>query len=106
MDDQPVRPEWPTGTRSSKRSTTRDVRRRWQWEQRGIPAVQFAQSDSRMIPASQALYDCVMQQHLVFSPGFQLCPRNTQARRLITGTSLSDAPLIQLPTQSYNSVPS
>lgn len=36
-----------------------------EWEQRGVPAVAFPQSDSRMIPASQALYDAVIEQRLV-----------------------------------------
>ena len=36
-----------------------------EWEQRGLSAVAFPQSDSRMIPASQALYDVVVEQRLV-----------------------------------------
>jgi phage terminase large subunit-like protein len=36
-----------------------------EWEQRGIPAVAFPQSDSRMIPASQALHDAVTEKRLV-----------------------------------------
>lgn len=32
-----------------------------EWEQRGIPAVVFPQHDARMIPASQALYDAVVE---------------------------------------------
>jgi phage terminase large subunit-like protein len=35
-----------------------------EWEQRGIPAVAFPQSDSRMIPASERLYDAVVHQRL------------------------------------------
>jgi hypothetical protein len=35
-----------------------------EWEQRGIPAVAFPQSDSRMIPASERLYDAVAHQRL------------------------------------------
>jgi phage terminase large subunit-like protein len=36
-----------------------------EWEQRGIPAVAFPQSDSRMIPASECLYDAVVHGRLV-----------------------------------------
>ncbi|MBA2255854.1 MAG: hypothetical protein H0W05_01435 [Thermoleophilaceae bacterium] len=36
-----------------------------EWEQRGVPAVAFPQSDARMIPASQALYDVVTGGQLV-----------------------------------------
>ncbi len=36
-----------------------------EWEQRGVPAVAFPQSDARMIPASQALYDVVVEGRLV-----------------------------------------
>jgi phage terminase large subunit-like protein len=36
-----------------------------EWEQRGIQAVQFPQSDARMIPACERLYDAVVQQQLV-----------------------------------------
>ena len=36
-----------------------------EWEQRGIQAVAFPQSDSRMIPASERLYDAVVHQRLV-----------------------------------------
>jgi phage terminase large subunit-like protein len=36
-----------------------------EWEQRGVEAVAFPQSDARMIPASQALYDVVVEQRLV-----------------------------------------
>ena len=36
-----------------------------EWEQRGIPAVVFPQHDARMIPASQALYDAVVEQRIV-----------------------------------------
>lgn len=36
-----------------------------EWEQRGITAVQFPQSDSRMIPASERLYDAIVHQRLV-----------------------------------------
>lgn len=36
-----------------------------EWEQRGIPAVQFPQSDSRMIPASERLYDVIVRRRLV-----------------------------------------
>jgi phage terminase large subunit-like protein len=35
-----------------------------EWELRGIPAVAFPQSDSRMIPASERLYDAVVHQRL------------------------------------------
>jgi phage terminase large subunit-like protein len=36
-----------------------------EWAQRGVEAVAFPQSDARMIPASQALYDVVVEQRLV-----------------------------------------
>jgi phage terminase large subunit-like protein len=36
-----------------------------EWEQRGIPAVAFPQSDSRMIPACERLYDAVVHKRLV-----------------------------------------
>ncbi len=36
-----------------------------EWEQRGIPAVAFPQSDSRMIPASERLYDAIVHGRLV-----------------------------------------
>jgi phage terminase large subunit-like protein len=36
-----------------------------EWEQRGIPAVQFPQSDARMIPACERLYDAIVHQELV-----------------------------------------
>jgi phage terminase large subunit-like protein len=36
-----------------------------EWEQRGIVAVKFPQSDSRMIPACERLYDAVTQGRLV-----------------------------------------
>jgi phage terminase large subunit-like protein len=36
-----------------------------EWEQRGIPAVAFPQSDSRMIPACERLYDAVVHGRLV-----------------------------------------
>jgi phage terminase large subunit-like protein len=36
-----------------------------EWEQRGIQAVQFPQSDSRMIPACERLYDAIVHQQLV-----------------------------------------
>jgi phage terminase large subunit-like protein len=36
-----------------------------EWEQRGVPAVAFPQSDSRMIPASERLYDAVVHKRLV-----------------------------------------
>ena len=36
-----------------------------EWEQRGIVAVNFPQSDSRMIPASQRLYDAIIERRLV-----------------------------------------
>jgi phage terminase large subunit-like protein len=35
-----------------------------EWEQRGITAVQFPQSDSRMIPACERLYDLIVHQEL------------------------------------------
>jgi phage terminase large subunit-like protein len=35
-----------------------------EWEQRGVPAIAFPQSDQRMIPASQALYDAVVERRL------------------------------------------
>jgi phage terminase large subunit-like protein len=37
----------------------------FEWEQRGIVAVQFPQSDARMIPASQRLYDAIIERRLV-----------------------------------------
>jgi phage terminase large subunit-like protein len=36
-----------------------------EWEQRGIVAVAFPQSDARMIPASERLYDTVVHGRLV-----------------------------------------
>lgn len=36
-----------------------------EWEQRGITAVAFPQSDSRMIPASERLYDAIVHGNLV-----------------------------------------
>ena len=36
-----------------------------EWEERGIPAVKFPQSDSRMIPACERLYDAVVHKRLV-----------------------------------------
>ena len=36
-----------------------------EWEQRGIPAVAFPQSDSRMILASERLYDAIVHKRLV-----------------------------------------
>ena len=36
-----------------------------EWEQRGIRAVAFPQSDSRMIPASERLYDAIVHGRLV-----------------------------------------
>jgi hypothetical protein len=36
-----------------------------EWEQRGIPAVAFPQSHSRMIPSSERLYDAVVHKRLV-----------------------------------------
>ena len=36
-----------------------------EWEQRGIPAVAFPQSDARMIPACERLYDAVVHGRLV-----------------------------------------
>jgi phage terminase large subunit-like protein len=36
-----------------------------EWEQRGIPAIAFPQSDPRMIPASQTLYDAITEKRLV-----------------------------------------
>jgi phage terminase large subunit-like protein len=36
-----------------------------EWEQRGIPAVALPQSDSRMIPSSERLYDAVVHERLV-----------------------------------------
>ena len=36
-----------------------------EWEQRGIPAVAFPQSDSRMIPACERLYDAIVHGQLV-----------------------------------------
>jgi phage terminase large subunit-like protein len=36
-----------------------------EWEQRGITAVEFPQSDARMIPACERLYDAIVQQRLV-----------------------------------------
>jgi phage terminase large subunit-like protein len=38
-----------------------------EWEQRGITAVEFPQSDARMIPACERLYDAIVQQRLVHS---------------------------------------
>lgn len=35
-----------------------------EWEQRGIPAVAFPQSDSRMIPACERLYDLIVHQDI------------------------------------------
>src|SRR5918994_2404957 len=36
-----------------------------EWEQRGITSVAFPQSDSRMIPACERLYDAVVHKRLV-----------------------------------------
>jgi phage terminase large subunit-like protein len=36
-----------------------------EWEQRGIVAVQFPQSDARMIPACERLYDAIVHRQLV-----------------------------------------
>ena len=36
-----------------------------EWEQRGIPAVAFPQSDARMIPACERLYDAIVHGRLV-----------------------------------------
>lgn len=36
-----------------------------EWEQRGIPAVALPQSDSRMIPSSERLYDAAVHKRLV-----------------------------------------
>jgi hypothetical protein len=36
-----------------------------EWEQRGVCAVAFPQSDARMIPASQRLYDAIIERRLV-----------------------------------------
>jgi phage terminase large subunit-like protein len=35
-----------------------------EWEQRGIPVVAFPQSDSRMIPACERLYDLIVHQDI------------------------------------------
>ncbi len=35
-----------------------------EWEQRGITAVEFPQFDSRMVPASQQLYDAIVERRL------------------------------------------
>jgi phage terminase large subunit-like protein len=43
-----------------------------EWEQRGIVAVAFPQSDSRMIPASERLYDAIVHQRLVHPDDPQL----------------------------------
>jgi phage terminase large subunit-like protein len=43
-----------------------------EWEQRGITAVQFPQSDSRMIPASERLYDAIVHQQIIHPDDPQL----------------------------------
>jgi phage terminase large subunit-like protein len=43
-----------------------------EWDQRGIQAVDFPQHDSNMIPASQALYDVIVEQRLLHPEDPQL----------------------------------
>src|SRR5215210_7982918 len=56
-----------------------------EWEQRGIPAVKFPQSDSRMIPACERLYDAVVHG----SPRPSRRPRPRRPRALRRGPPLT-----------------